>query len=168
MWFVKRPLRSVKGPIRKMHELFMKTGYSTVSEHMEWQWVFWQCDDSHYHKQKWIEARFFFIILNSFEPECKLVFLRKYKALVFLKSSNHSPVSYSWLLVLIFLQGNLIFKHLFIILEHVSIKVLVFRVNQCSIDMHSMFVKLICFAMQRCNHFSWNAWQWKGQRNEVA
>lgn len=94
--------------------------------------------------------------------------LEEIQSIGLLKSSNHSPVSYSWLLVLIFLQGNLIFKHLFIILEHVSIKFLVFRVNQCSIDMHSMFVKLICFAVQACNHFIWNAWQWKGQRNEVA
>lgn len=64
--------------------------------------------------------------------------LEEIQSIGLLKSSNHSPVSYSWLLVLIFLQGNLIFKHLFIILEHVSIKVLVFRVNQCPIDIQCL------------------------------
>lgn len=64
--------------------------------------------------------------------------LEEIESIGLLKSSNHSPVSYSWLLVLIFLQGNLIFKHLFIILEHVSIKVLVFRVNQCSIGIQCL------------------------------
>lgn len=163
MWFVKRPLRSVKGPIRKKHELFMRTSYSTVSEHGFSDNVMTAIIINKSGSKQDCP-----INLDSVETECKLVFLRKYKALVFLKSSNHSPVFYSWLLVLIFLQGNLIFKHLFIILEHVSIKVLVFRVYQCSIDMHSMFVKLICFAVQACNHFIWNAWQWKGQQNEVA
>lgn len=135
MWFVKRPLRSVKGPIRKKHELFMRTSYSTVSEHMEWQWVFWQCDDSHYHKQKWIEVRFFHYPWFFW---IRMQVLEEIQSIGLLKSSNHSPVSYSWLLVLIFLQGNLIFKHLFIIQEHVSIKVLVFRVNQCSIDIQCL------------------------------
>lgn len=80
----------------------------------------------------------FFIILDSFESECKVRVLEEIESIGLLKSSNHSPVSYSWLLVLIFLQGNLIFKHLFIILEHVSIKVLVFRVYQCSIGIQCL------------------------------
>lgn len=137
MWFVKRPLRSVKGPIRKKHELFMKTGYSTVSEHMEWQWVFWQCDDSHYHKQKWIEARFFslsLILLNQNASSCswgnrKHWTFKKFKPFPSVLLLIVSPDISSR-------ESN--FQTSFTILEHVSIKVLVFRVNQCSIGIQCL------------------------------